>query len=77
MFDRVTAFADAYSAAYQTLYQAQPITCSVTGTAFDAVPAPCAAIIDVSIQSTVILTGYDCLFLSLFPVLCSFSSADH
>ena len=40
--------ADAYPAAYQTLYEAKPITCSVTGTTFDAVPAPCAAILDVS-----------------------------
>ena len=48
MFDKVEAFADAYPAAYQTLYQAKPITCSVMGTAFDAVPAPCAVVIDVS-----------------------------
>ena len=40
--------ADAYPAAYQTLYEAKPITCSVTGTTFDAVPAPCAAVLDVS-----------------------------
>jgi sugar/nucleoside kinase (ribokinase family) len=40
---------DAYHAAYQTLYQAKPITCSVTGTTFDALPAPCAAILDVSL----------------------------
>jgi hypothetical protein len=53
MFDRVKAFTDAYPAAYQTLYQAKPITCSVTGTTFDAVPAPCAAILDVSVRSTV------------------------
>ena len=42
---------DAYSAAYQTLYEAKAITCSVTGTTFDAVPAPCAVVLDVS-QST-------------------------
>ena len=41
----------AYPAAYQTLYEAKPITCSVTGTTFDAIPAPCAAVLDVS-QST-------------------------
>ena len=41
-------FADAYSTAYQTLYQAKPITCSVTGTTFDAVPVPSAVISDVS-----------------------------
>ena len=55
MFDKVNAFADAYPAAYQTLYQAKPITCSVTGTIFDALPAPCAVILDVSVRSTVIL----------------------
>ena len=43
--------ADAYPPAYRTLYEAKPITCSVTGTTFDAVPAPCAAVLDVS-QST-------------------------
>ena len=40
--------ADAYPAAYQTLYEAKPITCSLTGTTFDAVPAPCAAVLDVN-----------------------------
>ena len=53
MIDRAKAFADAYPAAYQTLYQAMPITCSMTGTTFDGVPAPCSAILDVSVQSTV------------------------
>jgi hypothetical protein len=49
-----TLFADGYPAAYQTLYEAKPITCSVTGTTFDAVPAPCAVILDVSLlMSTV------------------------
>ena len=42
-------FADAYPAAYQTLYEAKSITCSVTGTLFDAVPALCAVILDVSL----------------------------
>ena len=42
-------FADAYPAAYQTLYEAKPITCSTTSTTFDAVPAPCAVILDVSL----------------------------
>ena len=42
-------FADAYPAAYQTLYDAKPITCSVSSTTFDAVPAPCAVILDVSL----------------------------
>ena len=42
------ALAVAYPAAYKTLYEAKPITCSVTGTIFDAVPAPCAAVLDVS-----------------------------
>ena len=40
--------ADAYPVAYQTLYEAKPITCSVTNTTFEAVPAPCAVILDVS-----------------------------
>ena len=47
----MTILADAYLAAYQTLYETKPITCSVTGTTFDAVPAPCAVVLDVS-QST-------------------------
>ena len=51
MVETLKLLADAYPAAYQTLYEAKPITCSVTGTTFDAVPAPCAAILDVS-QST-------------------------
>jgi hypothetical protein len=54
MFDQVKAFTDAYPAAYQTLYQAKPIACSVKDTTFDAVPAPCAAILDVSSLSMVI-----------------------
>ena len=58
MFDKMNAFADAYPAAYQTLYEAKPITCSVTGTTFDAVPIPCAAILDVSVQSTMIPTAH-------------------
>ena len=41
--------ADAYPAAYQTLYKAKPITCSVTSTTFDALPAPCAVVLDVSL----------------------------
>ena len=49
MFNTVKAFADAYPAAYQTLYTAKPITCSATGATFDAVPAPCAVILDVSV----------------------------
>ena len=48
MFELMKALADAYPAAYRTLYEAKPITCSVTGTTFDAVPAPCAAVLDVS-----------------------------
>ena len=47
--DTISLFADAYPAAYQTLYEAKPITCSVTDTTFDAVPAPCAVILDVSL----------------------------
>ena len=41
-------FVDAYSTAYQTLYEAKPITCSVTGTTFDPIPVPSAVILDVS-----------------------------
>ena len=47
--DKINLFADAYPAAYQTLYEAKPITCSVTSTTFDAVLAPCAVILDVSL----------------------------
>ena len=41
--------ADAYPAVYHILYEAKPITCSVTSTTFEAVPAPCAVILDVSL----------------------------
>ena len=69
MFERVKAFADAYPAAYQTLYQAEPITCSVTGTTFDALPPPCAVVIDVSVRFTVIIpTAHGWSFVFLFPV---------
>ena len=49
MVEAVNLFPNAYPAAYQTLYEAKPITCSVTNTTFDAVPAPCAVILDVSL----------------------------
>ena len=52
----MNAFADAYPATYQTLYQAKPIICSVTGTTYDAIPAPCAVILDVSVQSTMTIS---------------------
>ena len=42
-------FADAYPAAYRTLYKAESVACSVSGTLFDAVPSPCAVILDVSL----------------------------
>ena len=45
---KVSAHSDAYPAAYRILYEAKPITCSVTGTIFDAIPAPCAVVLDVS-----------------------------
>ena len=48
MFEMMKVLVDAYPKAYQTLYEAKPITCSVTGTTFDAIPAPCAAVLDVS-----------------------------
>ena len=64
----VQVFADAYPAAYHTLYHAKPITCSVTGTTFDAVPVPCAAILDVS-GLAMIPTAYDCFFFSISSFL--------
>jgi hypothetical protein len=51
LFELMNILADAYHAAYQTLYEAKPITCPITDTTFDAVPAPCAVVLDVS-QST-------------------------
>ena len=69
MFDRVNAFADAYPAAYRTLYQVKPITCSITGKTFDAVPAPCAVVLDVSVLSTVIPTAHGrpfCFYFQFF-----------
>ena len=61
-------FADGYSGAYQILHESKPVTCSITGTTFDALPAPCAAIIDVSVPSTLISTTYDrsCVSTSQF-----------
>ena len=47
LFEVMKALTIAYPAAFQTLYEAKPITCSVTGTTFDAIPAPCAAVLDV------------------------------
>ena len=47
--DTKNIFADAYPAIYQSLYEGKPITCTITGTTFDAVPAPCAVILDVSL----------------------------
>ena len=49
MMDVTKVFVDAYPAAYRTLYEAKPITCYVTGTMFDALPPPCAVILDVSL----------------------------
>ena len=71
MFDQVKSFTDAYPAAYQILYQAKPITCSVTGTTFSAVSTPCAVILDVSVQTTVnnsswIILPFSFLLLVLF-----------
>ena len=66
LFKMMDILADAYPAAYQTLYEAKPITCSVTGTIFDAVPAPCAAVLDVSqsdmMRSTVIMIALLCFY---------------
>jgi hypothetical protein len=75
--DALNLFADGYPAAYQTLYEAKPITCSVTSTMFDAVPAPCAVIIDVSLPIyyclTVISTAHGRPFLLV--LLVSFPSS--
>jgi hypothetical protein len=71
--ETINLFADAYSAAYSTLYEAKPITCSVTGTNFDAVPAPCALILDVSLpmyyglQPTLVIVPYY-LYFQLFAL---------
>ena len=72
-------FADAYPALYQTLYEAKPITCSVMSTTFDAVSAPCAVILDVSlpILRLTIITVHDCSFLFELPVLCPSSIASY
>ena len=59
MFKSMKVLADAYPVAYQTLYEAKPITCSVTGTTFDAVPAPCAAVLDVSQFVDILLVTVD------------------
>jgi hypothetical protein len=59
MFKIIKALNDAYPIAYQTLYEAKPITCSVTGTTFDAVPAPSAAVLDVSLFSDMLHVTVD------------------
>ena len=63
--------ADAYPAAYQTLYEAKPITCSVTGKLFDAVPAPCAAVLDVSQSTDMLHVTVDGDASTLFDVFTS------
>ena len=83
--DKINLFADAYPAAYQTLHEAKPITCSVTGTTFDAVPAPCAVILDVSLPNTYALRStvtptahdHDCPFLLALPASCPSSIASY
>ena len=67
------ALTEAYPAAYQTLYDAKPITCSLTGTTFDAVPAPCAVVLDVSQSTDILLPAFHDCFLLL--VLCLSSIA--
>ena len=70
------ALTEAYPAAYQTLYDAKPITCSLTGTTFDAVPAPCAVVLDVSQSTDILLPAFhDCPFMFLLLVLCLSSIA--
>jgi hypothetical protein len=70
----MSLFSDAYPAAYQTLYDAKPITCSVTGTTFDAAPTPCVVILDVGTSITVKIL---CLLLIVLPVLCFSSIASN
>jgi hypothetical protein len=72
-FVLINLLADAYLAAYQTLYEAKSITCSVTGTTFDAVPAPCAVVLDVS-QSTDMLPDGDASISWLFCYVFTSSS---
>ncbi|KAF5383026.1 hypothetical protein D9615_005086 [Tricholomella constricta] len=54
-------FAKSYAPAYETLTLAKPITCSMTGTLFEAAPAPVAVILDFfalpQLQATRALTG--------------------
>jgi len=55
-------FADAYPVVYRTLYEAKSVTCSVTGTLFDAFPAPCAVILDYydlpQLHATIAVSGH-------------------
>ena len=66
----IEAFVEAYPAAYQTLYQAKPITCSETGTMFDALPAPSAVILDASMLMYKVNSDTNSSIL-LLPVLCT------
>ena len=82
VFEMMKALADAYPAAYQTLYEAKPVTCSVTGTTFDAIPAPCAVVLDVSqstdmlhVTESTVMPAHDCSFMFLLLVLCLSSIA--
>ena len=82
MFETAEILKNAYPAAYQTLYEAKPITCSVTGTTFDAVSAPCAAVLDVSQSTDMLHVMVDddtsislLLFTFSFLVLCPSSIA--
>ncbi|KAG5650746.1 hypothetical protein H0H81_011177 [Sphagnurus paluster] len=49
------AFGESYAVAYETLAKAEPITCTETGTTFEAVPAPTALIIDHHVNQFVAL----------------------
>ncbi|KAF8067710.1 UDP-Glycosyltransferase/glycogen phosphorylase [Lyophyllum atratum] len=55
-------YAGAYEPAYETLAKSRPITCSITGTTFEAAPAPVAVILDFfalkQFQATRALTGH-------------------
>ena len=65
--DSPNAFEEAYPAAYETLYQARPITCSVTGRTFDAVPAPSAVILDASMLVYMVDSDTNRTIVLLFP----------
>ncbi|GLB39041.1 putative UDP-glucoronosyl and UDP-glucosyl transferase [Lyophyllum shimeji] len=68
-------FAEAYPAAYQTLAQGKPITCSTTGVSFEAAPAPVAVIFDFfllpQLQMTRAVTGRSVPIITWFSGGCT------